>query len=89
MDLQIDDIDQVGAMGAFVLSRSDNVIIYVPFVFNGERRELSYHTGALDGLDEYRTAFFNDVESAWVEHLCELHAAESRQLRNGNKWDVN
>ncbi len=95
VDLQIDTCDHEGLMGAFIVCREDETHFAIPFVFNGERRELSYHPEAADDISAFKTAFFRDAEEAWLDYIrdCvverERKNAAAKQLCVTPHWRVN
>ncbi len=95
VDIQVEVIDHKGVMGGFVMSRGDDESFVIAFVFDGERRELSYHPSVTDDISAFKTAFFRDVEEAWTDYIRDCvvrreQAAARKQLRAvDTDWRLN
>ncbi len=87
MDLEVVTIDHEGMTGAFIMMREDDTHFAIPFSFNGERRELSYHPDAADCIEDFRTQFFLDVQQTWLDYIRDCivrreQAVARERLRN-------
>lgn len=95
MDLAIDQIDDKGCMGAFVMSRQDGTTYPITFVFDGNAKQLLIHPDAntTNVVLEFRTVFFTDVEECWLKWVraqSVLRATKRRlDAATAQQWAVN